>query len=447
MGGVHKRTGSQRRIVIVGGGYAGFYTAWGLQKRLRHREAAVTLIDPAPYMTYQPFLPEVAAGSIEARHAIVPLRRHLRSTVIVSGRATSIDHAARLVHVLMADGSTVRFGYDEVVVTAGAVTRVFPVPGVADAAIGMKRIEEAVAIRDAVLSAFDEASSLPRGPERQRRLTVTFIGAGFAGVEGFGEVLSLAHALVRYHRGIDQDELDFHLVDASDHLLPEVTGPAREWVRRHFELCGATVHLNTTVESAVDGHVHLSTGEAFESGLVVWTAGVAANPVIARHTDLPINERGLVVVRADLRIGTDEAPVPHAWAAGDDAAVPDLARGKGFYTVPNAQHAVRQGRLLAKNLVAAMRGREPVDYFHRSLGTIATLGLGRGVFQSGPITITGFPAWVIHRGYHLLAVPTWERKLRVSFGWFGSLFLGRDIASLQAVQAPRAAFQEDARAR
>ncbi|MGY2703015.1 MULTISPECIES: NAD(P)/FAD-dependent oxidoreductase [unclassified Nocardioides] len=436
-----------KRIVIVGGGYAGFYTAWRLEKRLRRGEAEVTVVDHTPYMTYQPFLPEVAAGSIEARHAIVPLRRHLRRTRLVSGRATRIDHAERVVHVRLPDGSMTSFGYDEVVVTAGAVTRVFPVPGVREAAIGLKHIEEAVAIRDALLTAFDQAASLPPGPERQRRLGVTFIGGGFNGVEGFGEVFSLARALVRRHPGIRADELDFRLVEASDHLLPEVTPRAREWVRRHLESRGAKVHLRTTVTSVLDGRVELSTGESFDSGLVVWTAGIAANPVSARHTDLPVNERGLVVVRADLRVGTPDHPIEHAWAAGDDAAVPDLAAGPGAYTVPNAQHAVRQGKRLAKNLVAVLRGREPKPYRHRSLGTIATLGLGQGIFQSGPVTLTGPTAWLVHRGYHVLAMPTWERKLRVAGGWLGGFVLGRDIATLQTVQRPRAAFREDAEAR
>jgi len=433
-----------KRIVIVGGGYAGFYTAWGLEKRLRRGEAEVTVVDPAPYMTYQPFLPEVAAGSIEARHAVVSLPRHLRRTRLVSGRATRIDHEARTVHVRLPDGTMSDLGYDEVVVTAGAVTRVFPVPGVAELAIGMKHIEEAVAIRDAILSGFDQAASLAPGPERQRRLTVVFIGGGFNGVEGFGEVLSLARALTKRHRGIAVSELDFHLVDASDHLLPEVTPKGRTWVRRFLERQGATVHLSTTVDAVVDGRVQLSSGVSIDAGLLVWTAGIAANPVVGSHTDLPINERGLLVVRPDLRVGTDSSPVDHAWAAGDDAAVPDLAAGPGHYTTPNAQHAVRQGKRLAKNLVAVLRGRRPRSYRHRSLGTIATLGIGHGIFQSGPITLMGFPAWVIHRGYHVLAVPTWERKIRVALGWFGALFLGRDIASLATVQHPREAFREDA---
>ena len=433
-----------KQIVIVGGGYAGFYTAWGLEKRLRPGEASVTVVDPAPYLTYQPFLPEVLAGSVEPRHAIVPLRRHLRRTHVLSGRATSIDHVARTVHVSLGDGSRREIRYDEVVVTAGAVTRVFPVPGVAETAIGLKHIEEAVAIRDALLTSFDEAASLPPGPARRRRLTATFVGGGFAGVEGFGELLSLAHALVRYYPGLSRDEVDFHLVDAGDHLLPEVTPSASAWVCRHLVRRGATLHLGSTVTTAVDGRLTLSSGETIDSGLVVWTAGVAANPVVSRHTDLPVTERGLVVVRPDLRVGTDQDPVPHAWAAGDDAAVPDLALGQGMYTVPNAQHAVRQGKRLAKNIVASLRGREPRPYRHRSLGTIATLGLGHGVFQSGSITIKGFPAWAIHRGYHLLAVPTWERKVRVAAVWLCGVVLGRDIASLRAVQQPREAFRSDA---
>lgn len=433
-----------KSIVIVGGGYAGFYTAWGLQKRLRRGEARVTVIDPAPYMTYQPFLPEVAAGAIEARHSIVPLRRHLKRTRIVSGRATSIDHQQRSVQIELADQSTLTLHYDEIVVTAGAVTRVFPVPGVAESAIGLKRIEEAVAVRDRLLTSFDQAASLPPGPERRRRLTVTFIGGGFAGVEGFGELMSLAKALLRDRREIAANELAFHLVDASDRLLPEVTRKGSDWVRRHLERRGATIHLNTAVESAVDGHVRLSTGEEFESGLIVWTAGIAANPVVARHTDLPVNGRGQVIVRPDLRVGTATEPVPHAWAAGDDAAVPDLVAGADKFTVPNAQHAVRQGKLLARNVAAALHSKDPKPYRHHNLGVVATLGLGHGIFQSGPITITGFPAWVMHRGYHVLAVPTWERKIRVALGWAAAFVLGRDSATLESVQHAKDAFQADA---
>jgi NADH dehydrogenase len=431
---------TSKRIVIVGGGYAGFYTAWGLEKRLRTHEATITVIDPTPYMTYQPFLPEVLAGSVEARHAVVSLRRHLRRTHVVSGTATSIDHGSRYVTVALAGGGETRIHYDEVVVTAGSITRIFPVPGVPDDAIGLKRVEEAVAIRDTLLSSLEAAADMEPGPERDRLLTVTFVGAGFAGVEGFAELMSLARAIAPRDFGIEPSELSFHLVEATGRILPEVTPELGDWVRRRLIGKGARVHLDTTVLSVAGGFVELASGESFESGLVVWTAGITT-PLIAKRTDLPTNERGLIVVRPDLRVGTDAAPVDGAWAAGDAAAVPDLAVGGASYTPPNAQHAVRQGRRLAKNIAAVVRGRRPRPYKHGSLGVIATLGLGDGVFQSGPIVLKGFLAWAIHRGYHVLAIPTWERKLRVLAIWALAVPLGRDAVSLRSVQQPGYGFR------
>lgn len=433
--------GTMREILIVGGGYAGFYTAWGLEKSLRAGEARVTVVDPRPYMTYQPFLPEVTAGSVEARHAAVSLRRHLRRTRLVAGSVTEIRHADRTVTVRPVDGSDYALRYDVLVVTAGAVTRTFPIPGLAERAIGLKHVEEAVAIRDRLLTAFDQAASLPPGDERRKLLTVTFVGGGFSGVEGFGELLSLATATLRYYPELSPADLSFHLVEARDRILPEVSDGPGEWVVRSLERRGAHVHLNTQLVSAVDGHVVLSGGEEFDSELIVWTAGNASNPVVHNHTDLPVDERGLLVVRPDLRVGTDSEPMPDAWAAGDDAAVPDLALPiPGARTVPNAQHAVRQGRLLARNIAADLRGGRVRNYRHGSLGVVATLGLGRGIFQYRGLVIKGLPAWLMHRGYHVLAVPTWERKIRVLTVWLTAALFGRDLVSLASVQHPRDAF-------
>jgi NADH dehydrogenase len=429
------------RILIVGGGYAGFYAAWKLEKKLRSGDAEVILVDRRPYMTYQPFLPEVVAGSIEARHAAISHRRHLSRTRLVAGMVTAIDHAHRVVTVGHADGHSFELRYDVIVVTAGAVTRKFAVPGIAEQAIGLKNVEEAVAIRDKLLTAFDLATGLAPGPRRRKLLTVTFVGGGFTGVEGFGELLSLATALLKRYPEVSRDELRFHLVEASGRILPEVTDQPGRWVVSSLERRGARVHLNTQVTSAVGGHVVLSTGEEFDSELIVWTTGNGVNPVIGRHTDLPVDQRGLIVVRPDLRIGTDDDPVPDAWAAGDDAAVPDLASPvPGALTVPNAQHAYRQGKLLARNIAASLKGKKPKKYIHHSLGSVATLGIGRGIFQYRRIVITGLPAWLMHRGYHVLAVPSWERKIRVLAIWLTAAVFGRDILSLAAVQHPRAAF-------
>ncbi|MEU0072060.1 NAD(P)/FAD-dependent oxidoreductase [Streptomyces sp. NPDC006332] len=430
-----------REILIVGGGYAGFYTAWGLQKKLRPGEARVTVVDPRPYMTYQPFLPEVAAGSVEARHAVVSLRRHLSRTRLIAGTVTEIRDADRTVTVRPVRGDAYELRYDILVVTAGAVTRTFPIPGLAQRAIGLKHVEEAVAIRDRLMTAFDQAASLPPGPERRKLLTVTFVGGGFSGVEGFGELLSLATAMLRSYPELSMDEVSFHLVEARGRILPEVSDKPGAWVVRHLEGRGARVHLNTQLLSAEDGHVVLSDGEEYDSTLIVWAAGNASNPVVHNHTDLPVDERGLLLVRPDLRVGTDSEPVPGVWAAGDDASIPDLASPvPGARTVPNAQHAVRQGRLLAKNLVADLRGKHVRNYRHSSLGVVATLGLGRGIFQYKGIVIKGFPAWLMHRGYHVLAVPSWERKIRVLAVWLTAALTGRDLVSLASVQHPRDAF-------
>lgn len=430
-----------RRILIVGGGYAGFYAAWHLEKRIKAREAEITIIEPRPYMTYQPFLPEVVAGSVEARHVAVSLRANLRRTRVISGQVTSITHADREVTVRMADGSSRSIDYDIIVITAGAVTRTFPIDGIAEHAIGLKTVEEAVAIRDQLLTAFETAATLPDGPERRRLLTFTVVGGGFSGVEVFGEMLSLSSSLLRSYAELDFSDLSFHLVEASSRILPEVTEKPGRWVVDHLTQRGAIVHLDTQMVSARDGEVVLSTGERYLTNVLVWAAGNATNPVVATHTDLPVDARGLLVTRADLRVGTMDGAIDDAWAAGDNAAVPDLAIGKdGARTVPNAQHAVRQGKLLAKNLAAVIRGELPRDYLHHSLGTVATLGMGYGIFQYRRIVIKGLIAWLMHRGYHVLAVPTWSRKVRVLLLWVSTFVFGRDIVSLESVQQPRAAF-------
>jgi NADH dehydrogenase len=431
------------KILIVGGGYAGFYTAWKLEKWLRSGEAEVTMVDPLPYMTYQPFLPEVAAGSVDPRHSVVSHRAHLKKTNVLTAKVTNVNHATKTATITPPVGEPWEFHYDIVVVTAGAVSRTFPIPGVADQAIGLKTVEEAVAIRDKVLTNFDKAAQLPAGPERDRLLTFVVIGGGFAGIEVFAELRSFASSLLTKYPEIAFEDTHFHLIEAMGRIMPEVSEPTALWVIKNLAERGAEVHLNTQLSSAVDGVIELSTGESFESDLIVWTAGVMANPGIVRNTDLPIEERGRIKVRPDLRVGTEDEIVLDAWGAGDITAVPDLSGGGvGGFCVPNAQHAVRQGKLMAKNIVAVLRGEGTVDYNHKNLGAVAGLGIGVGAFQSGKLAIKGFPAWIAHRGYHGLAMPTWERKIRVVAGWVLNVVLGRDMVSIEAVQTPRAVFEE-----
>ncbi|MET4780792.1 NAD(P)/FAD-dependent oxidoreductase [Glaciihabitans sp. UYNi722] len=429
------------KILIVGGGYAGFYTALKLESSLRPGEADVTVVDPLPYMTYQPFLPEVAAGSIEPRHAVVSHRRHLRKTNVVTGKVTNIDHANKKATITPPVGDAWDYDYDIVVVTAGSVSRTFPIPGIADEAIGLKNIEEAIAVRDRVLTNFDKASNLPAGPERDRLLTFSVVGGGFAGIEIFGELRSLASALLRYYPAIKFNDTHFHLIEAMGRIMPEVSLKTSHWVLKNLAQRGAQVHLETQLTSAVGGKIELSSGESFETDLIVWTAGVMANPVL-RNTDLPVEERGRLRVQGDLRVVNDDGVVPDAWGAGDVSAVPDLTGGGvGGFCVPNAQHAVRQGKLLAKNITGTLRGDLPRDYVHKNLGAVAGIGLGEGVFQSGKIAVKGVPAWFMHRGYHGLAVPMWERKIRVFGNWILNFLLRRDIVSIEARAFPRVAFE------
>ena len=429
------------KILIVGGGYAGFYTAWKLEKLLRRGEAEVTLVDPLSYMTYQPFLPEVAAGSIEPTHAVVAFRRHLKKTRIVAARVTAIDTEEKVATFTPADGEPWTESYDILVVTAGSVTRTFPIPGVFDEAFGMKNIEEAVGVRDRLLGNFNRAANLKDSPLKRRLLTVAVVGGGFAGVETIAELRNLSSYMVRKYPTISWEETSFHLIEAMGRIMPEVSASSAEWVVQDLRKRGVDVHLDTQLLSAENGVIELSTGETFETDLLIWTAGVMAHPS-AKAFGLPQDDRGRITTRADLRVHHNDEVVPNVWSAGDVSAVPDLSGGGvGGFCVPNAQHAVRQAKRLAKNIVAELRGEATIDYFHKNAGAVAGLGLYNGVFQKGNLAIKGFPAWIAHRGYHGLAMPTWERKLRVFGGWVGNFVLKREIASL-ALGRPRAVFQE-----
>ena len=430
------------KILIVGGGYAGFYTARKLHKWLRRGEAEVTIVDPLPYLTYQPFLPEVAAGSIEPRHAVVAQRKHLKRTNVITAKVTGINHAEKYATITPEVGEPWELSYDIVVVTAGSVSRTFPIPGVADEAIGMKTIEEAIAVRDRVIDNFGRAANLPAGPERDRLLTFVLVGGGFAGIETISELRSLASSLLRFYPEIAFEDVKFHLVEAMDRIMPEVSLKTSQWVLRNLAERGVELHLETQLQAATDGVVELSNGERFESDTIIWTAGVMASPML-RDTDLPVEERGRLRVQADLRVINDDGVVQDAWGAGDVAAVPDLTGdGVGGFCVPNAQHAVRQAKRLARNLVADMRGDATIDYVHKNLGAVAGLGIGYGVYQWRGLAITGVIAWFMHRGYHGLAIPMWERKIRVFGNWIMNFVLGRDIVSLGAAREPRAAFVE-----
>ena len=423
-------------ILIVGGGYVGMYTALRLQKKLRRNEARITVVDPQNYMTYQPFLPETAAGSLEPRHVVVPLRKVLKRCRVVTGMVTGIDHASRTATVLPVEGPEETLSYDQIVVAPGSVVRTLPIPGLAEVGIGFKTVGEAIYLRNHVLSRLDYAASVTDEAHRRKALTFVFIGGGYAGIEAFAELEDMARYATRYYDNVSPDDMRWVLVEATGRILPEVSVPMSEYTVRQLLKRKMDVRLDTRVNSLTDGHVVLSDGEEFDAETIVWTAGVKANPMLTR-TDLPLDEKGRLTCTADLRvIGADGA-----WSAGDCAAVPDLTAAPGVFTGPSAQHAVRQTKTLAANIVSALRRRKLVDYRHKYVGSVASLGLYRGVAEVYGIKLRGFLAWFMHRTYHLSRVPTLNRKVRVLADWTLAIFFPREVVSLGQLQQPRREFE------
>ncbi|NVK81430.1 NAD(P)/FAD-dependent oxidoreductase [Streptomyces morookaense] len=430
------------RILVVGGGYVGLYTALHLQREARRGEAEIVVVNPEAYMTYQPFLPEAAAGSISPRHVVVPLRRTLGDCEIVVGEATAVDHAARTatVKTLAAEEEgtgTIDIPYDELVLAPGSVSRALPVPGLADHGIGFKTVEEAIGLRNHVLEQMDIASSTRDPQVRDAALTFVFVGGGYAGVEALAELEDMARYAARYYHNLRPDDLKFVLVEATDRILPEVGEEMGRYAVRELRGRNIDVRLGTRLDSCENRIAVLSDGSRLPTRTLVWTAGVKPHPVLAA-TGLPLTERGRLKCTAELRI----EGVEHAWSAGDAAAVPDLtAEQPGTECAPNAQHAVRQARVLAGNVLASLRGKPLQEYRHRYVGSVASLGLHKGVAQVYGKKLKGYPAWFMHRAYHLSRVPTVNRKARILAEWCLAGLFKREIVSLGSLEHPRAEFE------
>lgn len=419
------------RILVLGGGYVGLYTALRLQSKLRDGEATITVVEPRSYMTYQPFLPEASAGSLSPRHVVVPLRRVLRGCTVINGRVVSLDHAQRVARIDPLDGLEYDLDYDIVVNALGSVARTLPIPGLADEGVGFKTIEEAIYLRNQVLHCLDVAESTTDEARRRRALTFVFIGGGYAGVEALAELEDLARDATRYYKNITPRDLRFVLVEATGRILPEVGPDMGEYTVGQLSERNIDIRLETRLESCEQGLVKLSDGATFETDTIVWTAGVKANPAMGHFAGFPLDDKGRLTCLADLRVeGVDDA-----WGAGDSCAVPDLTK-PGEFCGPSAQHAVRQARRLADNIVAQLRGKPLTDYEHKYAGSVASLGLHKGVAQVYGIKLKGWPAWFMHRTYHLSRVPTLNRKLRVVTDWTLALFFKREIVSLGSISMP-----------
>ena len=439
------RSGGPPHILVVGGGYVGMYTALRLLKKLRPGEGKVTIVDTRSFMTYQPFLPEAAAGNLEPRHVVVPLRRVLKGGRVITGRVTRIDHARRVARLDPTVGESYEIAYDILVLAPGSVSRTLPIPGLAEHALGFKGVEEAIALRNKVLEQMDLAQSVGEQADgtvalKRALLTFVFVGGGYAGVEALGESQDMAADAARYYDRIAPGDMRWVLVEAAGRILPEVGEEMGRYTVEQLRARGIEVRLKTRLESCTNSHVVLSDGDSFDAGTIVWTAGVKPNPLIAA-TDLPRDDHGRLKAQPTLQVDG----VEHAWTAGDAAAVPDLTR-PGELCAPSAQHAVRQARCLADNIVAVLRGAEPVPYEHAHAGSVASLGLHKGVAQVYGVKLKGYPAWLMHRTYHLSRVPTLNRKARVAADWTLALFFHREAVALGSIARPYDSFRESAAA-
>ena len=403
----------------MGGGFAGSTVARLLGKR------GATIVSPENFMLFTPLLPEAASGTLEPRHAVVPLRVMCRHAELILGRAGSIDFERRLVHVQTLEGPA-SVHYRDLVIALGSISRALPVPGLSDHAMGFKDLADAIQLRNHVLRRLEAADAAPDKTDRRRELTFLFVGAGYAGVEALAELSDLVRDALRYYPGLRDVVQRWVLVDAAPKILPEIPSRLGEYAARKLVGRGVDIFVETTLESVEANVAKLSNGDRIPTHTVVWTAGVKANPMLAQF-GLPLDERGRVQANETLRVEGHE----HVWALGDCARVPNQA-SPDHPDPPTSQHALRQARRLAKNL----RG-DPQPYRYRMLGQVATLGRYKGIADVLGLPFTGFVGWFITRTYHLYQLPLFSRKLRVVVDWTVSLFFRRDIAELGTLGHPQ----------
>jgi len=421
-----------KRILVVGAGFGGLYAAMHLRRAvdLGHR---VTVVNPENFMQYQPFLPEVASGTIDPRAVAVPLRRVLRHCEIVVGEVRRVDHDRRVASVRLMDEREMQLTYDVVLLSPGSWSRVLPIPGLAQHGVGFKTVPEAIWLRNHVLSRLDLAA-VTDDPERRRAaLTFVFVGGGYAGVEALGELEDLARDALESYTTVRAEETRWVLVEAAGTIMPELSVDLARYAMERLTARGIRILLNTRLESAEGGTIRLSDGQTFGADTLVWTAGVKPSP-LAADSGFPVDDTGRIRTDAFLRV----EGVEDAWATGDAAAVPDRAGG-GFMP-PTAQHGMRQGKRVGDNVVAALEGRRPVPFEYRGIGSVASLGRYKGVALIMGVRLRGFPAWFAHRTYHLYAMPTLTRKVKIAADWTVALLFPRDLAQLGSTENPRASF-------
>ena len=426
------------RVLILGGGFGGLYTARTLEKVLPSQSTRITLINDVNFMLYTPLLPGAAAGTLEPRHVVVPLRDQLRHTDLRLGTVTGADPDRRVVNVTFVNGAEAELRYDQLVVSLGSISRTLPVPGLSEHAVGFKTLPDAIALHNRVLQSMEIAETLEDPDERRAWLTYVFVGAGYAGLEGLAELQDLAvDAIERYPRCRIQG-MRWILVEARERVMYEISPDLGGFASDQLRARGIEIRTSTVVEEVAEDFVRLAPaadvgppGETVPCRTVAWTTGVRPHPAVA-HLGLPLTDTGRIQVDEYMQV----AGHSDVWAIGDAAAVPDPARS-GQPCPPTCQHAIRQGRTVARNVAAALGTGRRRKFSYKTLGVFVDMGRRKAVAETVGIKWRGFPAWFLARTYHLAMMPGVARKLRLTIDWTVGLAFGRDVAEVGQLGPPR----------
>ncbi len=419
-------------VIIAGGGFGGFYAARTLARVLPPQSARVRLVTEDNFMLYTPLLPGAAAGTLEPRHVVVPLREELdRSIHLRLAKITGAAPERNVIHVRSLDGSEEDLRYDQLIVALGSVSRTLPIPGLAEHGMALKSLPEAIALRNHVIRTLEIAETLEDGDARREYLTYVFVGAGYAGLEGLAELQDFAADVMTLYPRCRVTGMRWILVEASERVMPEIGPKLADFAVRELRFRGIEIRTKTTLDEVTANSARLSDGELVPTRTLVWTAGVKPHPVVASF-GLPLDAKGRIDTDSRLRVrGFD-----NVWAIGDCAAVPDPAR-KGMPCPPTAQHAIRQGRVVGRNVAAAIGGSSLRKFTYKTKGVFVDMGRRKAVATTGPITWSGMPAWMLARSYHLVMMPGAGRRARLLVDWNIGLLFGRDTAELGRLGEPR----------
>jgi NADH dehydrogenase len=416
-------------VVIAGGGFGGAMAARELERIMPRQSARLVLVNDVNFLLYTPFLPEAAAGTLEPRHVVTPLREILERTYLRLGTVAGHDPERRTVELRTREGETEELPYDQLLLALGSVSRVLPVPGLSEHAVGFKSLADAIWLRNHVVETLEAANASDDPARRDELLTYVFVGGGYAGLEALAELQDFAADAMESYPRARLHGMRWVLVEATGRVLPEIDRGLADYALRQLRGRGIDIRLETTLEEVTADRARLSSGETLPTRTVVWTAGVAPHPSL-RKLELPLDERGRVPVDDHLRVQGQE----RVWAIGDCAAAPDP---RGGICPPTAQHAVRQGPVAARNIAAELGVGHVRPFEYRGDAAFVNLGRYKAVGRIGGRTFRGFPAWWMARTYHMSQIPGIARKAHAAIDWTASLPFRRDLAEVGSIGHPR----------